>query len=213
MHNVQRDGAGCASVYTTLNDNPPKDGFLAHVTRRLFGSGQRPLLIELTEDVVSQAKELASSAPPHVLYPVIANVRLTREVALVELPGAKAVYAEREGDSLCVCVLRAEGPTATFRPVAGRLRLPTVRPEVDWEAVDARTWALDVNAHMVWEAWAAENMAVVPLRGTTPPTETETARVLQTQVLPSLAALALATSPIVDVEPTAWIRIQGPTKG
>lgn len=210
MHNVQRDGAGRASVYATLSANPPKAGFLAHVARRLFRSARSPFLAEFDEEVTEQARELAMSAPPHVLYPVIANVRLPKDVALVELPGGEAVYAEREGGSLCVCLLRTDGADVTFQPVAGALHLPAARPEVDWDAVDEKAWAPDENADVTWEAWAAENVLVVPLRGTTPPTEPERARILHAHVLPSLAALALATSPIVDVGPTVWVHMQYP---
>jgi hypothetical protein len=211
MHDVQRDGAGRASVYATLSANPPKDGFLAHVSRRLFRSAESPFLAEFDEEVTEQARELAMSAPPHVLYPVIANIRLPRDVALVELPGGEAVYAEREGGSLCVCLLRTDGSDVTFQPVTGALHLPAEHPEVDWDAVDGKAWAPDENADMAWETWAAENVSVVPLRGTTPPTEQERARVLHAYVLPSLAALALATSPIVNVGPVVWVRMQGPT--
>jgi hypothetical protein len=211
MHDVQRDGAWRASVYATLSDNFPEGGCLAHVARRLFRSGQSPFLAEFGEELAAQARGLAMSAPPHVLYPVIANVRLPRDVALVELPCGEAVYAEREGGSLCVCMLRTDGSSVTFQPAAGALHLPATRPKVDWEAVEAKAWRQDQDADMAWEAWGAENVTIVPLRGTTPPTKPERARVLHAYVLPSLAALALATSPIVDVGPTVWVRMQDPT--
>ncbi|WBV42522.1 hypothetical protein [Pseudoroseomonas cervicalis] len=204
MDSVQQHGGQHPSVYEILRQNPPAEGFPEHAAFRLFEEPARPFRTTLNEGALALARRIADNAPPRILNSLIASIRLPRSVALVELPGGEAIYAEVEDGRLCVCVLRTDGVSVSAQPVAALVRLPSRRPRIDWRVVRAETWAPNARADAKWVAWSDEDFDVVPVRGAVLLTPVEKFHLHFASVVPSLVALALATDPVKGFQREAW---------
>ncbi len=212
MHPIQQNQASRASVYVALQ-NTVSGGFLAHVAHRLFHGDEAPFLVELGAEMAAQARFIANRAPPNVLYPVIASIRLPRSVALIELPDGEALYIETDGGRVCVCALQTNGHSVSFKPITGVMSPPAEVPMVDWNAVDTGAWSSDEAADVIWRAWAEASIEAAPLIGTSRARGRKRDRLLRNYVLPGLVMLALITSPLADAEPTFWCRVRDADEG